>query len=55
MNLPVWRVNKLIAACKYTNIDSLKSKLKEITKLSINKVSGNIDDDYMLILLMDKV
>lgn len=55
MNLPVWRVNKLIAACKYTNIDSLKSKLKEITKLSINKVNGNIDDDYMLILLMDKV
>ncbi len=55
MNLPVWRINKLITACKYTNIEKLKSKLKEITKLSINKVNGNIDDDYMLILLMDKV
>ncbi len=55
MNLPAWRINKLITACKYTNIEKLKSKLKEITKLSINKVNGNIDDDYMLILLMDKV
>lgn len=55
MNLPMWRINKLITACKYTNIENLKLKLKEITKLSIDKVNGNIDDDYMLILLMDKV
>lgn len=55
MNLPLWRINKLITACKYTNIENLKLKLKEITKLSVNKVHGNINDDYMLILLMDKV
>lgn len=55
MGLPLWRVNKLISANKYTNIENLKVKLKEITDLSIDKINGNIDDDYMLILLMDKV
>ena len=54
MGLPTWRVKKLMDANKYTNIESLKLKLKEITNLSIKKINGNIDDDYMLILLMNK-
>ena len=54
IGLPSWRVKKLMDSNKYTNIDSLKNKLKEITNLSNAKVSGNIIDDYMLILLMNK-
>ena len=55
MGLPLWKVNKLISANKYTNIENLKIKLKEITNLSIDKINGDINDDHMLILLMDKV
>ena len=55
MGVPSWRVKKLMDANKYTNIESLKIKLKEITELSVSKIKGNINDDYMLILLMNKV
>ena len=55
MGLPTWRVKKLMDANKYASIDILKNKLKEITELSVNRIKGNINDDYMLILLMNKV
>lgn len=55
MGLPLWRVKEYVEANKYTDISTLKKKLKEITNLTINKINGNINDDYMLLILMDKV
>ena len=55
MGLQFWRVKDLIEANKYTDIEVLKNKLKEITNLTINRINGNISEDFMLLLLMDKV
>ena len=55
MGLQIWREKELVEANKYTDIDNLKNKLKQITNLTINNVNGNVNEDYMLLLLMDKV
>lgn len=55
MNIQQWRVKELIEANKYTNIDSLKTKLKNITRLTINQINGDMNEDYMLLILMNKV
>ena len=55
MGLPFWRVKEMVEANKYTDLEVLKNKLKEITKLTINSANGNINDDCMLLILMDKV
>lgn len=52
MGLESWRVGKLMNANKYVNIDTLSDKMKKITDISLARVKGNLDEDYMVLLLM---
>ena len=53
MGIESWRVNKLMNANKYVDIDTLSYKMKKITELSLSRVKGNLSDDYMVLLLMN--
>lgn len=52
MGLEPWRVGKLMNANKYVNIDTLSEKMKKITDIGLARVKGNLDEDYMVLLLM---
>ena len=53
MSMEPWRVLKLMNANKYVNIDTLKDKMKKITDIALARVKGNLDEDYMVLLLMN--
>ena len=53
MGMEPWRVLKLMNANKYVNIDTLKDKMKKITDIALARVKGNLDEDYMVLLLMN--
>lgn len=53
MGIESWRVGKLMSANKYVNIDTLSEKMKKITDISLARVKGNLDEDYMVLLLMN--
>lgn len=53
MGIESWRVSKLMNANKYVNIDTLSEKMKKITDISLARVKGNLDEDYMVLLLMN--
>ena len=53
MGVEPWRVLKLMNANKYVNIDTLKEKMKKITDIALARVKGNLDEDYMVLLLMN--
>ena len=53
MKIESWRVGKLMNATKFVDIDTLSSKMKEITDLGLSRVKGNIDEDHMVLLLMN--
>lgn len=53
MGIEPWRVSKLMNANKYVNMDTLTSKMKKITDISLARVKGSLDEDYMVLLLMN--
>lgn len=53
MGVEPWRVLKLMNANKYVNLDTLKDKMKKITDIALARVKGNLDEDYMVLLLMN--
>jgi DNA polymerase-3 subunit delta len=53
MGMEPWRVLKLMNANKYVNIDTLMEKMKKITDIALARVKGNLDEDYMVLLLMN--
>lgn len=53
MGIEPWRVLKLMNANKYVNMDTLSEKMKKITDISLASVKGNLDEDYMVLLLMN--
>lgn len=53
MGIEPWRVLKLMNANKYVNINTLKEKMKKIEDISLSRVKGNLDEDYMVLLLMN--
>lgn len=53
MGMEPWRVLKLMNANKYVNIDTLKDKMKKITDIALARVKGNLNEDYMVLLLMN--
>lgn len=53
MNMETWRVKKLMDANKFVSMDTLKSKVNRITKLSIDRMKSDVDKDLMVLLLMN--
>lgn len=53
MGMEPWRVLKLMNANKFVNMDTLKDKMKRITDIALSRVKGNLDEDYMVLLLMN--
>ena len=53
MAIEPWRVSKLMNANKSVTLDTLKEKMKRITDISLSRVKGNLDEDYMVLLLMN--
>ncbi|MBO6118858.1 MAG: DNA polymerase III subunit delta [Lachnospiraceae bacterium] len=53
MGIEPWRVAKLMSANKYVSMETLEYQMKRITDIALSRVKGNLDEDYMLLLLMN--
>lgn len=51
MHIETWQVNRLMEACKYVSKDTLSSKVRKATEISLKSMKSEVDEDMLAEML----